>query len=1406
MGSAGNPGFDIQNYFKTGNPANLAPPAPTQPPFHPFNPGNFPPATSYQTPTSGSFAFPMYQHNPYMNMNYSQEQASRPHPSPSPYTPQGSPAQLRLSSPIPSPPSDGAKLMALLNTHSTPSSLELPPSINSLEPFQVSMQPMGLAPPAIPTAPPVNLAPQRTPSRLLSSKLPRGRCLHGDHAVYDIDLRLPGEAQPQLEVSPITVYTSDPLLVGGQQIAVNRNYICYGLRAGNIRILNINTALRALLRGHLQRVTDMAFFSNDVHLLASASSDGRVFIWKIEEGLGDDDKIQITEQIVFSIQILGDWESVHPHVCWHSQQKDILFVGISNYLLKIDVAKLRSAAPGGVFSADDPVKCHVDSLAEGVYCIGKHDGEVTDLSIYHWGMTYLASVSKDGMVKIWGDKKMHPVVAFKPHDGQPVGSVGFLTIPHSPDHVVLLTAGPLNQELKLWVCASPDGRFSPSNSGKWQCIQTLELKSSLEPRNEDVFFNQVLVVPRASVILLANAKRNAIYAVHMEYGLKPLATRIDYLAEFSVTMPILSFTATSENVSDGEGTIQIYCVQTQAIQQYALELSQCFPPPVELGSLDEETASRAFERSNLSAFTPVEPVVSSGAKSPRSTNVPDKVSTYRSPVFPSTVDPSHAHDQLAVSCAGTTFGLSMPMNVPADNVPLSSQVPVPLSPSLSRRLSGIKSPSENFKRDLTPISSVGDQSDKHMVKEHPIEKKPDNVMITSPDTVSLETTSITTISRAEDSLNVKEEVEDAAIRIQCEVSSSPSYLITPSQLMSMAVPSSESVGLDKESNIHNKFEETDTKMESEKLKLGIKDAGKSRLNKVEEVGSEQAESVSVHTDSQASEPGNQNSKESGSLTTSTANLENAQPGGECEVFEDREHSPNVSIEESQENIKDISCKVSVPALTPATSQSPSGTKRRKNKNKNIMAPLPSMSPSGTPFTSVGSSDGEPTNTISILSAENIAAQVVAMQETLNQLIATQKEFQKQMTGTVSVPIAKEGKRMEAALGQRMEKLLKAQVDALSARIQEENAKRERSERQLSAMLTNTLNKELPATLERLLKKEIGNLGPSVARLVTPSVEKAISTAINDAFQKGISDKALTLLEKSVGAKLEPALSRQIQTQFQSSGKQVLQDSLRTCFEGSVIPAFDHSCRAMFEQVDSAFRKGMAEHTSAAQQQFSASHTALASTLKDTVASASSLAQSLKSDLADGQRKLLALAENAGTSSSRVGALNTKQNSGGLGGLPEKAISLEHLEESLDPTKELSRLVSECKFEEAFNKALQLSDVSIVSWLCSQVDYNSLFSTIPLPLSQGVLLALVQQLSCDLEKDTGRKLLWITEASNVLNPNEPLLAQYMRSILTTVYKNLHHLRLPNNSGPEVKSLRMALHVVNSLLATYKGYSS
>jgi WD40 repeat protein len=71
----------------------------------------------------------------------------------------------------------------------------------------------------------------------------------------------------------------------------------------------------------LQRVTDMAFFAEDVHRLASASVDGRIYVWKIDEGPDEDSKPQITGKIEIAIQIVGDAESYHPRICWHSHKQ-----------------------------------------------------------------------------------------------------------------------------------------------------------------------------------------------------------------------------------------------------------------------------------------------------------------------------------------------------------------------------------------------------------------------------------------------------------------------------------------------------------------------------------------------------------------------------------------------------------------------------------------------------------------------------------------------------------------------------------------------------------------------------------------------------------------------------------------------------------------------------------------------------------------------------------------------------------------------------------------------------------------------------------------------------------------------------------------------------------------------------
>ncbi|KAM7251440.1 hypothetical protein ACFE04_023323 [Oxalis oulophora] len=60
-------------------------------------------------------------------------------------------------------------------------------------------------------------------------------------------------------------------------------------------------------------------------------------------------------------------------------------------------------------------------------------------------------------------------------------------------------------------------------------------------------------------------------------------------------------------------------------------------------------------------------------------------------------------------------------------------------------------------------------------------------------------------------------------------------------------------------------------------------------------------------------------------------------------------------------------------------------------------------------------------------------------------------------------------------------------------------------------------------------------------------------------------------------------------------------------------------------------------------------------------------------------------------------------------------------------------------------------------LRSRVDLHSILSMVPVPLSQGVLLSLLQQLACDINKDTSKKLTWMTDVAATINPADQMIA-------------------------------------------------
>lgn len=188
-------------------------------------------------------------------------------------------------------------------------------------------------------------------------------------------------------------------------------------------------------------------------------------------------------------------------------------------------------------------------------------------------------------------------------------------------------------------------------------------------------------------------------------------------------------------------------------------------------------------------------------------------------------------------------------------------------------------------------------------------------------------------------------------------------------------------------------------------------------------------------------------------------------------------------------------------------------------------------------------------------------------------------MQKQMSAMMAIPVDEEVRRLESSLSQSVDKIIKANVDAMYAHLQVENSKLEKLTRervqQITSSITNYMKKDVPAILEKILKKEVSAVVLNITRSVTPILKKAVSSEITESFQawyeflfkwfiwvliidyplfcsihhsrqiradmqRGVSDKAVGQLEKSFSSKVEATIASQLQTQFQASSKQALQ--------------------------------------------------------------------------------------------------------------------------------------------------------------------------------------------------------------------------------------------------------------------------
>ena len=182
---------------------------------------------------------------------------------------------------------------------------------------------------------------------------------------------------------------------------MNARYICYGLRAGQVRVLHKDTASRALLRGHTAQIADMKFApSAKDDILASFGVDGCLFVKRVVAGDGGD---AVDEKALLQITVSpppADVSSLVPRVAWLSKSELVGAIGDAIFVATVDVSKNAAAR---ALTVDVSL---LGEPCDGVHVIAAATGKpsVTDLSVSLSGDGRLAVGYADGTVRVWSPR------------------------------------------------------------------------------------------------------------------------------------------------------------------------------------------------------------------------------------------------------------------------------------------------------------------------------------------------------------------------------------------------------------------------------------------------------------------------------------------------------------------------------------------------------------------------------------------------------------------------------------------------------------------------------------------------------------------------------------------------------------------------------------------------------------------------------------------------------------------------------------------------------------------------------------------------------------------------------------------------------------------------------------------
>ncbi|XP_075043540.1 enhancer of mRNA-decapping protein 4 [Mixophyes fleayi] len=447
----------------------------------------------------------------------------------------------------------------------------------------------------------------------------------------------------------------------------------------------------------------------------------------------------------------------------------------------------------------------------------------------------------------------------------------------------------------------------------------------------------------------------------------------------------------------------------------------------------------------------------------------------------------------------------------------------------------------------------------------------------------------------------------------------------------------------------------------------------------------------------------------------------------------------------------------------------------------------------------------------------LMALLYSQQKELSELRQNQLELMQRLTDHLDAAQSSIMGHVERVIDTQQEQEQRRLDRILSDGQQRNTGMQEYLSQQLSHSLSGSLFNRLDKTIREEIKKTVPqcitkSLEPVTGHLSSTITAKLTSVegTLKENVAKMIKSKNIT---DAIGRAVADALHLTIHTAY------------REAFQSIVLPAFEKGCQSMFQQINSSFKQGTQEYMQQLETHLKnrKSHEQeirepLLTKLQQLIDSLQTTSDQLSSNLTGNVRSEVQhqlhvavgnmqdsiltqvqriIKEEVSSAMREQQAAVTSSIMHAMRSAAGTPIPSSHLDYQSQQAHIL-QLLQQGHLNQAFQQALTASDLNLILYVCETVDSQQVFGQHPCPLTQPVLLSLIQQLSFDLCTRTELKLNYLEEAVMHLDQSDPVTRDHMGTIMNQVRQKLFQFLQVETHSPLQKPARRLMIMLQGLV--------